>query len=253
MRRARLIAGSPVPLAKSSTRIPGAGCAYSTKASVTGCPMAADLAFHFSAATRRYWAPQLGSEPGFDVIDAQGRREVLCFLFLLVRSRLSWRLALAGRGFQIGRLQALGRLPQPLQVVELACLLGEDVDDEVHVVHQNPLGLVVAFNVRRTQSRGLQTQFHLVSNGLDLAGIGSAAEHEVVGESSRPFFHFQDAEFFGLLFEAGLDGGLYLVFEFVLFHSNAGRWSLAVSRQRVLHCNRRSIRAFCTPGRSNNR
>ena len=32
-----LIAGSPVPLARSSTCIPGSGCAYSTSASVTGC------------------------------------------------------------------------------------------------------------------------------------------------------------------------------------------------------------------------
>jgi len=50
---AMLIAGSPVPLARSRTFIPGCGRAYSTKAFVTSRPMAADLAFHFSAATRR--------------------------------------------------------------------------------------------------------------------------------------------------------------------------------------------------------
>ena len=32
----------------------------------------------------------------------------------------------------------------------------------------------------------------------------------------RPFFHFQDAEFFGLLFEAGLNGCGNLLFELVL-------------------------------------
>src|SRR5579864_670799 len=66
-----LIAGSPVPLARSSTCIPSAGRAYSTSASVTDCPMAADFAFHFSEATRRYWFPQSGLESGCEVMGLQ--------------------------------------------------------------------------------------------------------------------------------------------------------------------------------------
>src|SRR5208337_3683457 len=56
-RCARLIAGSPVPLAKSTTRMPGNGREYSTKALVTALPIAADFAFHFSAATKRNEEP----------------------------------------------------------------------------------------------------------------------------------------------------------------------------------------------------
>src|SRR5438552_10251288 len=70
-----LIAGSPVPLARSSTCIPSDGCAYSTSASVTGCPIAADFAFHFSEATRRYWFPQSGLESGREVIGLQDREK----------------------------------------------------------------------------------------------------------------------------------------------------------------------------------
>src|SRR6266404_7228113 len=53
----RLIPGSPVPLARSRTRMPGIGHEYSTKASVTALPSTADFAFHFSAATRRKEEP----------------------------------------------------------------------------------------------------------------------------------------------------------------------------------------------------
>src|ERR1700686_3055411 len=56
-RCARLIPGSPVPLARSRTRMPGVGREYSTKASVTALPSTADFAFHFSTATRRKQEP----------------------------------------------------------------------------------------------------------------------------------------------------------------------------------------------------
>ena len=68
-RPANVIPGSPVPLARSSTCIPTAGRAYSTKASVTGVPKVADFAFHFSEATSRYCVPHAGSESGFDVME----------------------------------------------------------------------------------------------------------------------------------------------------------------------------------------
>src|SRR5882757_5536728 len=41
--------------------MPGRGCAYSTSASVTALPIAADFAFHLSVAMRRYWLPHPGS------------------------------------------------------------------------------------------------------------------------------------------------------------------------------------------------
>ena len=50
---ARLIAGSPVPLARSKTRMPSFGCAYSTNAAVTAFPIVADFVFHLSEAISR--------------------------------------------------------------------------------------------------------------------------------------------------------------------------------------------------------
>src|SRR5258706_11997902 len=61
-RWARLIPGSPVPLARSRICIPGLGAAYSTSASVTPLPITADWVFHFSCAIRRWEEPQDGDD-----------------------------------------------------------------------------------------------------------------------------------------------------------------------------------------------
>src|SRR5690348_18428432 len=73
----------------------------------------------------------------------------------------------APRG-QLRRLEAPGRLPQPLQVVILARLLGEDVDHEVHVIKQHPLRLLVALDVGGMQAYLIQALLHFVRNGLNL-------------------------------------------------------------------------------------
>ena len=44
---------------------------------------------------------------------------------------------------------ALGVAPEPLEAVELARRRREDVEDEVEVVDQDPLGAFVAFDQRR--------------------------------------------------------------------------------------------------------
>src|SRR6476620_5641371 len=44
------------------------------------------------------------------------------------------------------QLHARGMLPQPVEVVELAHRLVEDVDDDVGVVHQYPLAAIHAFD-----------------------------------------------------------------------------------------------------------
>ena len=59
IRVAMVMAGSPVPLARSRTSFQ-AGLGVSTRVSVTSRPMAADFAFHFSEAVRRKDMPQSG-------------------------------------------------------------------------------------------------------------------------------------------------------------------------------------------------
>jgi len=97
------------------------------------------------------------------------------------------------------------------------------VDYKVDIINQHPLGLVVALDVCRAQSRVFQAQFYFVGNGLNLPRISPAAQHEVVGKRSRPFLHFQDTEFFALFFKAGLDNSGDLLLQFALLHSVVGK------------------------------
>lgn len=91
------------------------------------------------------------------------------------------------------------------------------MDHEIDIVDQDPLGVVVALDIVGTDPHLFQAHFDLVRDGLHLPRIRSATQHKVVGK--RPFFHFQDAELFGLLFEAGLNGGGDLLLQFTLLHA----------------------------------
>src|ERR1019366_8441458 len=113
--------------------MPGSGHAYSTSACVTAPPIAADFAFHFSAAIRRY--DELHGarcEAGFDAVISG---------LLLARAFASGATyPRRGTGFrnpgllrfgdEFLRLNSFGRLPQPFQIVKLSGFLGEDMDDK---------------------------------------------------------------------------------------------------------------------------
>ena len=71
------------------------------------------------------------------------------------------------------------------------------MDHEVDVVEQDPLGLAIALDVGGVEAGFFQAKFDFVGDGLDLARVSSAADHEVIGESSGTFFEFQDGDFFG--------------------------------------------------------
>src|ERR1035437_1960534 len=211
---ARLIPGSPVPLARSMTRMPGNGREYATRASVTARPIAADFAFHFSAATRRNEEPH-GAGFEADISDFLftrflGRRRRGCGFDRRRPPRLRF-------GQQFRRLQAFGRLPQAFQIVELAGFFGENMNDEVDVVKQHPLRLFVALGVSYAQAECFQSLVYGVGNGLDLPGIRAAAHHKIVGEGSRVFFQLENRDILRLFVLAGEEGFSHLVLEVVLF------------------------------------
>jgi hypothetical protein len=108
--------------------------------------------------------------------------------------------------FEVGGLEAFGGLPETLEFVVAAGVFGEDVDHEVDIIEQNPLRLAIAFGVGGVESGFFQAEFDFVGDGLDLAGIGAAADDEVIGESSGAFFEFEDSEIFGFFVLASGDG-----------------------------------------------
>ena len=81
---------------------------------------------------------------------------------------------------------------------------GEDVDDEVDVVHQDPLALAPAFDgVGVGAEVALETDFDLVGDGDVLAVVGAIADEEVVGEAGFTGVERKDADVFRLLVFAG--------------------------------------------------
>ena len=74
--------------------------------------------------------------------------------------------------------------PQSFKIVESPVFRREDVDDEVGIIHQDPLRLAVAFDMVRRASLFLQPQVDFVGNGLILRRGGPGTNDEAVSEGS---------------------------------------------------------------------
>ena len=75
-----------------------------------------------------------------------------------------------------------GVTPQVLEVVVGAGLVHEDVDQEVAVVHQDPVGVVHALDLVGQAAAGLlHLALHLVDDRLDLTGVAPVGHDEGVG------------------------------------------------------------------------
>jgi len=72
--------------------------------------------------------------------------------------------------------------PQPLEVIISARLRGENVDQVIAIIGQNPFSIVEAFYADRVLAPLGQFRTDLFADGLDLLRIRSAADHEKVGE-----------------------------------------------------------------------
>ncbi len=72
--------------------------------------------------------------------------------------------------------------PEALEIVVSPGLLRKNVHDEVPVVHQDPFRVIVALDADREASEELHPESGLVADRLDLAGVGSRADDEEIGE-----------------------------------------------------------------------
>lgn len=91
---------------------------------------------------------------------------------------------------------------------------------EVGVIDEDPLGLLVAFNLVRIESQLLlEPEFHFVGNRLHLPGIASAANQEVIGERAGVFVEFENGNLFGFFVLARCNGLRHFLHKSVLFHN----------------------------------
>jgi len=89
--------------------------------------------------------------------------------------------ALRGDGFR--RYFYIFRVsPEPLEIVVGTGFLEKDMDDEVAVVHQDPLGVLIPFHADRQIPAVLELEVNFVRNGLVLPDIRTGADDEIIGE-----------------------------------------------------------------------
>ena len=116
-------------------------------------------------------------------------------------------------GVEVGDAEGGGGFAQALEAVEGALFGGEDVDDEVDVVHEDPLALAAAFDgVGIGVEVALEAELDLVGDGYVLAVVGSVADEEVIGEPALGWIEGEDADVFCFfVFSGGVGGEQKLV------------------------------------------
>lgn len=95
--------------------------------------------------------------------------------------------------------------PQALQVVVLPGAGRENVDQEIPVIHQDPVRIGVSFDTQGKLPGIFETVLDLVGDSLDLARVGPAADHKGVDKTGDPA-QVQNPDVPGLLIVSSLRG-----------------------------------------------
>ena len=109
-------------------------------------------------------------------------------------------LALAPTGIETGRIP-----PQPFEVVVVPGRVVEDVDDDVAVVEQHPLGVIFALPPEWFSAVETQRLLHPVDERLHLAASVPRGDHEDVGDDEE-LVHVEQDDIDSLLLVEGNRG-----------------------------------------------
>lgn len=91
------------------------------------------------------------------------------------------------------------------------------MDHEVDVVQQDPICLVVAFDVSGPHPGTGESLLYLIGDGLNLSRVAAAANNKVVGEGARGSVHLKDGQILGFFLFASLDRFVHLAPDFRSF------------------------------------
>jgi len=109
--------------------------------------------------------------------------------------------------FEFSGSEVAGRLAQALDVVEGALLGEEDVDDDVNVVQEYPLGLTATFDGGGVETELLfETHLNFVGDGDNLTIIGSGGDEKEIGETGVCRIEFEDTGILAFFVVASGDG-----------------------------------------------
>src|SRR5215203_1774430 len=82
----------------------------------------------------------------------------------------------------VADVDSLRVAPEAFQRIKAARLWSEDVDDEAEVIHQEPVGAVVPFDVCRAKLRRAERFLHRVGYRLHLPLAVARTQYEEIGE-----------------------------------------------------------------------
>jgi hypothetical protein len=83
-----------------------------------------------------------------------------------------------GRNFDV-----FGVPPQPFEIVVASGSVEENVDNEIAVIHQDPLGVVISFDTDGQVAALLEPEMDFIGDRLILADVGAGTDDEMVGEA----------------------------------------------------------------------
>jgi hypothetical protein len=105
---------------------------------------------------------------------------------------------------QLRHATAFAGAPQSFQIVELARLCREDVDNEIDVVQKNPFTFLVPFDVQRPNALLSQPFIDAFGNGLIVPAGSPCADQKVIGERAD-VVEINDDNVLCLFIERGFD------------------------------------------------
>ncbi len=107
-------------------------------------------------------------------------------------------------GVQFRDAKRCSRFAQTLEAVEGALLGQKNVDDEVHVIHQDPLTLAATFDrVGIGVEVVLEAKFDLIGDGDRLPIVRAGADQKIIGEAAFRGVKCEDADIFRLFVFTG--------------------------------------------------
>ena len=102
-------------------------------------------------------------------------------------------------------LDGPGIPPQPFQIVIDARLIREDIDHVIAIVHQDPLGVPVSFDIAWKIAASFELLLNLIGDGLILPCVAAATDDQGIRETAYAA-QIQHVNVFSLLGFGGANG-----------------------------------------------
>lgn len=95
--------------------------------------------------------------------------------------------------------------PDSFQIIEQAVFFGKYVNNQIAIIHQNPAGGLVAFNLSAGTAGFSKLLLHTVRHSLNLTGVLSIGNNKIIGQN-RNLMDINDLDILSFFFFQCPDG-----------------------------------------------